>query len=121
MGADAAVLGQGHAGAPFRNRGRIPFRSDHRDPGGERDRDLIKGDVVYIHYSHRMRHGHPEPISEVIWCYGRYNMAIAPGKQEHEIGNVFATLMPGSEAFYAKSERLFTHGPLPLRVTGEIG
>jgi hypothetical protein len=50
-----------------------------------------------------MRHGHPEPISEVIWCYGRYNMAIAPGKQEHEIGDVFATLMPGSEAFYEKS------------------
>jgi len=81
---------------------------------------LIKGDVVFIHYPHRMRHGHPEPISEVIWCYGRYNMAIAPGKQEHVLGNVFATLMPGSEAFYAMSERLFTEGSKALKVTGEV-
>ncbi len=82
---------------------------------------LIKGDVVFIHYPHRMRHGSPEPISEVIWCYGRYNMAIAPGKQEAVLGNVFATLLPGSEAFYAMSERLFAEGPRPLKVTGEVG
>lgn len=116
---------------PFEGRG-LPARHSGTEAGFHFDptivvpvenatAHLIKGDVVFIHYPHRMRHGHPEPISEVIWCYGRYNMAIAPGKQEHEIGNVFATLMPGSEAFYAKSERLLTHGPLPLRVAGEIG
>jgi hypothetical protein len=82
---------------------------------------MIKGDVVFIHYEHRSRHGHPEPISEVIWCYGRYNMAISPGKQEPVLGNVFATLLPGSEAFYAMSERLFIDGPKRLKVTGETG
>jgi len=80
---------------------------------------LMKGDVVFIHYNHRERHRAPDAISEVIWCYGRYNMAIAPGKQEHVPGNVFAGFLPGAEAFYAMSARLFSHGPMPLRVTRE--
>ncbi len=81
---------------------------------------LQKGDIVFIRYNLHERHGSPEPISEVIWCYGRYNMAIAPGKQEHVLGNVFAELMPGADAFYAMSERLFTEGAKPLKVTGEF-
>lgn len=81
---------------------------------------LIKGDVVFIHYPHRMRHGNPDPISEVVWCYGRYNMAIAPGKQEPVLGNVFATMMPSAEAFYAMSDLSFREGPRPLKVTGVI-
>jgi len=82
---------------------------------------LQKGDIVFIHYNARERHGSPDAISEVIWCYGRYNMAIAPGKQQHVLGNVFAEFLPGAEAFYAMSERLFIDGPIPLKVTGEIG
>ena len=82
---------------------------------------IQKGDVMFIHYNARERHGSPDAISEVIWCYGRYNMAIAPGKQQHVLGNVFAEFLPGAEAFYAMSERLFIDGPIPLKVTGEIG
>lgn len=81
---------------------------------------LQKGDVVFIHYNLRERHGNPDPVSEVIWCYGRYNGAVAPGKQESIVGNVFAEILPGSEAFYAMSERLFTEGAKPVKVTGEI-
>ncbi len=81
---------------------------------------LMKGDVVFIHYNAHERHGSPEPISEVIWCYGRYNMAIAPGKQQHVLGSVFAGFLPGAEAFYAMSERLFIEGAKHLKVTGEI-
>ena len=81
---------------------------------------LMKGDIVFIHYNARERHGNPDPISEVIWCYGRYNMAIAPGKQQHVLGNVLAGFLPGAEAFYAMSERLFTEGAKRLTVTGEI-
>jgi hypothetical protein len=46
-------------------------------------------------------------------------MAISPGKQEHVLGNVFAEFLPGAEAFYAMSERLFVDGPKPLRVSKE--
>jgi hypothetical protein len=81
---------------------------------------LMKGDIVFIRYNERERHGAPDAISEVIWCYGRYNMAISPGKQQHVLGNVFAEFLPGSEAFYAMSERLFTEGAKPLKVAGVI-
>jgi hypothetical protein len=81
--------------------------------------NLMKGDIVFIHYKERERHGNPEPISEVIWCYGRYNMAIAPGKQQHVLGNVFAEFLPGADAFYAMSERLFIDGPKRLHVAKE--
>ena len=67
--------------------------------------NLMKGDIVFIHYEARERHGNPEPISEVIWCYDRYNMAVAPGKQQRVLGNVFAEFLPGAETFYAMSAR----------------
>lgn len=80
---------------------------------------LMKGDVVFIHYNANERHGNPAPVSEVVWCYDRYNGALAPGKQQPIVGNVFAEMLPGAEPFYAMTARLFTHGPMRVRITKE--
>lgn len=80
---------------------------------------LQKGDIVFIHYNERERHSFSRPVSEVVWCYDRYNMAIAPGKMQNVPANVFAEFLPGAEAFYAMSGRIFTEGRKQLTVTKE--
>jgi hypothetical protein len=78
---------------------------------------LQQGDVVFIHYNHRERFANPRAVSEVVWCYGRYNLATAPGKLHSPLANVFAEFLPGAEEFYAMSARIFTEGRKPIRVT----
>lgn len=81
---------------------------------------LQKGDVVFIHYDLCERHGNAGPVSAVIWCYDRYNGAVASGKREPIAGNVFAELVSGTKTFCAMSERLFIEGAKPVKVTGEF-
>ena len=78
---------------------------------------LQQGDVVFIHYNWGERFSNPRGVSEVVWCYGRYNLATSPGKLHAPLANVFAEFLPGADDFYAMSARIFTEGRKPLRVT----
>jgi hypothetical protein len=78
---------------------------------------LQRGDVVFIHYNPRERYDNPRGVSEVVWCYDRYNLATAPGKLHSVVGNVFAELQAPFAEFQAMSARIFTEGRKRLRVT----
>lgn len=78
---------------------------------------LQKGDVVFIHYEPGTRHNHPRGVSEVVWCYDRYNLATTPGRLNPVLANVFAELVGDYRAFAEMSLSLFTEGKKPIRVT----
>ena len=77
------------------------------------------GDVLFIHYNARERHGFPAAESKVYWAYDRYCMPRTPGKMTPEFPNVFAQFEGDTAAFFDACRRTFTEGRRPLTLTGE--
>jgi hypothetical protein len=78
---------------------------------------LLKGDVVFIHYDPRERYGNPRGVSEVVWCYDRFNATRAPGKIHEVVGNWFAELVGDWSAFARMSASLEFEGKKPITIT----
>ena len=78
---------------------------------------LLKGDVVFIHYDPRERFLNPRGVSEVVWCYDRFNAGRGPGKLHEVVGNWFAELVGDWSAFATMSARLESEGKKPIKVT----
>ena len=81
-------------------RGEKPFEGS----GGERAgfsifAQLLKGDVVFIHYDPRERYNNPRGVSEVVWAYDRFNVTRSPGKIHDVVGNWFGRLVGDWSAF----------------------
>jgi hypothetical protein len=82
---------------------------------------IHKGDVMFIHYHARERHGFPAAESKVYWAYDRYCMPRTPGKMTPEFPNVFAQFEGDCAAFYEACRLTFSEGQRPLALTGEEG
>jgi hypothetical protein len=78
---------------------------------------LQRGDVVFIRYDPGTRHNAPSGVSEVVWCYDRYNPATTPGRMNPPLANVFASLVGDYGEFAAMSARLLSEGRKPITVT----
>ncbi|MSP49903.1 MAG: DUF3830 family protein [Alphaproteobacteria bacterium] len=78
---------------------------------------LLKGDVVFIHYDPRERYANPRGVSEVVWCYDRFNFTRSPGKIHEVVGNWFARLDGDWSTFAEMSARLALEGKKPIKVT----
>ena len=76
------------------------------------------GDVMFIHYNARERHGHPEAESKIYWAYDRYCAPRTPGKMTPEYPNVFAEFVGDTRDFFAACARTFLDGRRPLTVAG---
>jgi hypothetical protein len=68
------------------------------------------GDVMFTHYDPGFRHGHPDPVSEIYWAYGRYVRPTIPGKFVPAIANVFAQIIGDPSAFYGVCRRIPKEG-----------
>lgn len=80
---------------------------------------LHKGDVMFIHYNARERHGFPAAESKVYWAYDRYCMPRTAGKMTPEFPNVFAQFEGDCAAFYDACRKTFFEGQRPITVRGE--
>ena len=78
---------------------------------------LLKGDVVFIHYDPRERYNNPRGVSEVVWAYDRFNATRSPGKIHDVVGNWFGRLAGDWSAFAEMSRRLEAEGKKPIKVT----
>jgi hypothetical protein len=78
---------------------------------------LLKGDVVFIHYDPQERFANPRGVSEVVWCYDRFNATRSPGKLHEVVGNWFAELVGDWRDFAVMSARPAEDGKKALRVT----
>lgn len=76
------------------------------------------GDVMFIHYNARERHGHPEAESKIYWAYDRYCAPKTPGKMTPEYPNVFAEFTGDARAFFKACEKTFLEGRRPLTIAG---
>ncbi len=77
---------------------------------------LLRGDVVFIHYDPQERYANPRGVSEVVWCYDRFNAGRSPGKIHEVVGNWFAELVGDWSEFARMSARLEAEGKKPIRV-----
>ncbi len=77
---------------------------------------IQKGDVMFIHYSARERHGFPAAESKIYWAYDRYCMPRTPGKMTPEYPNVFAEFVGDKTAFFDRCQRTFLGGQKPLTI-----
>ena len=85
----------------------------------ENSSNLIqKSDLMFTHYDHRQRHGHPDALSEIYWAYDRYCSPRAPGQMAPVYPNIFGEFLPGCEEFFEASRCISTEGPASIRVTG---
>jgi len=82
---------------------------------------IHSGDVMFIHYRARERHGHPEAESKVYWAYDRYCAPRTPGKMTPEYPNVFAEFTGDVNAFFQACQKTFLEGRRPLTITGVEG
>ena len=79
---------------------------------------IHKGDVMFIHYNARERHGFPEAESKIYWAYDRYCAPRTPGKMTQEFPTVFAEFTGDAQAFFAACERTFLQGRRDVTITG---
>jgi hypothetical protein len=77
---------------------------------------IHKGDVMFIHYNARERHGFPEAESKIYWAYDRYCAPRTPGKMTQEFPNVFAEFVGNSKPFFDICARTFLHGRSTLTI-----
>jgi hypothetical protein len=78
---------------------------------------LLKGDVVFIHYDLRERYRNPRGVSEIVWAYDRFHVTRSPGKLHEVVGNWFARLDGDWSEFAKTSARLAHEGKKPIKVT----
>ena len=75
------------------------------------------GDVMYTHYDAMVRHGHPEPLSEIYWAYDRYARPTIPGQFVPAIANVFARIYDDADAFYEACRAIRRGGVKQVRIS----
>jgi len=75
------------------------------------------GDVMFTHYDADVRHGHPQPISEIYWAYDRYARPTIPGQWVPATANVFGRFVGDPTAFYAVCRRIPREGWKRLEIT----
>lgn len=78
---------------------------------------IHKGDVMFIHYNARERHGFPAAESKIYWAYDRYCMPRTPGKMIPEFPNVFAEFEGDAQPFFKACEATFLNGRKTLTIT----
>jgi len=76
------------------------------------------GDVMFTHYEPGIRHGHPDPVSEVYWAYDRYARPTIPGQWVPATANVFGRIIGDPSAFYAICRRIPKEGWKKLEIRG---
>ena len=76
------------------------------------------GDVMFIHYPARERHGFPEAESKIYWAYDRYCQPKTMGKMTPEFPNVFAEFTDDPSAFFQACRDTFIGGRKPLLIHG---
>jgi hypothetical protein len=74
------------------------------------------GDVMFTHYRPGVRHGHPEPVSEIYWAYDRYARPTIPGQWVPATANVFGRIVGDPSAFYEVCRRLPREGVKRLEI-----
>jgi hypothetical protein len=74
------------------------------------------GDVIYTHYEPGVRHGHPDPLSEVYWAYDRYARPTIPGVGLPSTANVFGRFIGDPSPFYAVCERMLIEGAKQIEI-----
>lgn len=79
---------------------------------------IHKGDVMFIHYNARERHGFPAAESKIYWAYDRYCMPRTPGKMTPEFPNVFAEFDGDTQPFFKACEATFLNGRKTLTIAG---
>lgn len=52
---------------------------------------VLPGDLLFTHYHTHMRHGYPDPLTEIYWAYDRYAKPTVPGQFVSYPAPVFAT------------------------------
>ena len=52
---------------------------------------VLPGDLLFTHYYTHMRHGYPNPLTEIYWAYDRYAKPTVPGQFVSYPAPVFAT------------------------------
>ena len=77
---------------------------------------IQKGDVMFIHYNARERHGFPAAESKIYWAYDRYCMPRTPGKMTPEYPNVFAEFVGDTAKFFERCAATFLGGQKPLTI-----
>lgn len=77
---------------------------------------IHKGDVMFIHYNARERHGHPAAESKIYWAYDRYCAPRTPGKMTQEFPNVFAEFVEDAKPFFEACANTFLHGRRTLTI-----
>lgn len=75
------------------------------------------GDVMFIHYNARERHGFPEAESKIYWAYDRYCAPRTPGKMTQEFPSVFAEFEGETQPFFDLCARTFLHGRRNLTIS----
>jgi hypothetical protein len=78
---------------------------------------IHKGDVMFIHYNARERHGFPAAESKIYWAYDRYCMPRTPGRMTPEFPNVFAEFEGDPQPFFKACEATFLNGRKTLTIT----
>jgi hypothetical protein len=78
---------------------------------------IHKGDVMFIHYNARERHGHPDAESKIYWAYDRYCAPKTPGKMTPEFPTVFAEFTGDTSAFFTACAATFLHGHRALTIS----
>jgi hypothetical protein len=76
------------------------------------------GDVMFMHYRARERHGHPAAESKIFWAYDRYCMPRTMGKMTPEFPSVFAAFEGDAGAFYQACRDTFYGGLKPVTILG---
>ncbi|MBI1775197.1 MAG: DUF3830 family protein [Proteobacteria bacterium] len=76
------------------------------------------GDVMFVHYGLRERHGFPEAESKIYWAYDRYCQPKTPGKMTAEFPTVFAEFRSDATAFFQACRDTFYGGRKPLVIRG---
>src|SRR5262249_20139601 len=76
------------------------------------------GDVMFMHYRARERHGFPEAESKIFWAYDRYCMPRTMGKMTPEYPTVFAAFEGDTTRFYQACRDTFYGGRTPATIRG---
>ncbi len=74
-------------------------------------------DVLFTHYEPGVRHGYPDPVSEIYWAYDRYCRPIVPGQWVPAVANVFGRMIGDTSRFYDVCRRVPKEGWKRLEIT----